>query len=111
MIGSNYHPYQFLRDSANVKDLRKLLKNGNAYIKVYSFAALNYRKENGLYEELLINLNGKTQIHTMTNDMGETWYPADLMINYISKSLTYEQRVELKSLISTKFSHLRTKFN
>ncbi len=100
------HPYFFLRDTAKVEDLRKLLINEHPYIRTYAFAALASKDVDGLYEVILDNLADTTRITQMTSDYGFDVRPADLMISYELDYLTKEERTELQQLIETKYNYL-----
>ncbi len=76
------HPYLFLRDTAKVEDLKKLLANTHPYIRAYAFAALANQDVDGLYDVILDNLADTTRMTQMTSDYGFDVCPADLMISY-----------------------------
>lgn len=99
------HPYFFLRDTARVKDLRKLLQNKHPYVKTYAFGALAERKEEGLYQVILDNLSHTTHIDQMTADYGYNVCPADLMISYLAETLTSDEKKQLEKLIETQYPH------
>lgn len=101
-----YHPYLFLRDTAKIEDLRKLLTDENPLLKTYAFGALVRRTQEGLYPVIIDNLNDQRKFSQMTGHVGSMVFPADLMISYAQKYLSADQKSELKRLISTKYNHL-----
>ncbi len=102
------HPYQFLRDTAKIEDLKRLLTSDNPYIRVYSFAALVHRNYNNLFQIVLDNLNDTVKIEQFTGDMGSYMTPSDMMLSYTISSFDKEQKDLLKKLILTKYNHLET---
>ena len=101
------HPYLFLRDSAKVDDLRKLLTSDHTWIKTYSFAALAYRKiDDNLFNVIIQNMPDTTQISQFSSDVIEDMYPAEMMIEYLLHDLTRKQKQTLNSLIDTQYKHL-----
>lgn len=106
-IHGTYHPYQFLRDTAKVDDLKKLLTHHHPYIRTYSFGALAHRKIDGLFKVIMNNLSDTTRIEQVTADYGYEVCPADLMIQYEMSEFSSEQKSTLKTLIMTKYPHLK----
>ncbi len=90
------HPYFFLRDTAKVEDLNKLLSHEHPYIRTYAFGALAHRKPDGLFKILTDNLGDTTRILQMTSDFGYEVCPADLMVMYLLSDLTTEQKKILR---------------
>lgn len=106
----NFHPYQFLSDSAKTSDLLQLLKSDNPMIKVYSFSALVHRNEPGMFEVLLENLSDTTRILAMWGDVGEYNQVATLLIYRIKPTLTRDQSMALKDIIRRRYSYIETEW-
>jgi hypothetical protein len=102
------HPYSFLRDTATVEDLKRLLNSDNVYIRVYSFGALVHRNYSDLFQIILDNLKDTTRIEQMTGDVGTFVTPSDMMLSYTVSSFDDDQKDLLKKLILTKHNHLET---
>jgi hypothetical protein len=100
------HPALFLRDTAKVDDLKKLLLDKYEYVKTYAFAALSFRKEGNLFSTIVNNLGDTTQIPAWWGDSAFNAYPADLMIGYAVHLLSKRERTELKALIRKKYPYL-----
>lgn len=102
----NYHPYLFLRDTAKIEDLRKLVTDENPILKTYAFGALVRRTHEGLFPVILSNLDDQRKFMQMTGHVGSLVYPADLMISYAKEYLSPEQKTELSRLIKSRYPHL-----
>jgi hypothetical protein len=50
------HPYLFLRDTAKMKDLRRLMSDEHPYVRVYAFGAMSFRKDDNLFSFIVDNL-------------------------------------------------------
>lgn len=103
-----YHPYQFLRDTAEIEDLVKLLSSDHPYIRTYSFAALSHRNYKDLFKNVLENLKDTTTISIFTDDYGYDTTPPDMMLQYIAEKLSTKEKDTIAQLILTKYNHLRT---
>jgi hypothetical protein len=103
---SGPHPYLYLRDTAQVEDLRKLLSNGHPYVKTYAFGALVFRQERNLFSVIVDNLNDTTPIEAWWGDSGSNVYPADLMIEYQVDRLTESEKSKLTEAIKQNYHHL-----
>jgi hypothetical protein len=104
---SGPHPSLFLRDTARLEDLRALLLDKHEYDKLYSFAALSFRKEKNLFPTIQDNLKDTTQIYAVWGDSGSNTYPADLMIQYYAHQLTESEKTKLKEMILQKYPYLK----
>jgi hypothetical protein len=101
------HPFLFLRDSANVKDLHILARDQHPYIKTYAFAALSYRGCGKLFPLILEALADTTGMHEASGDVLDNAYPADLMIEYETDRLSKIEKAKLGKLITSKYTYLR----
>lgn len=102
-----YHPYQFLRDTAQTEDLIKLLNDDNPFVRTYVFAALSKRKLD-LFPILIEHLSDTTTFYTSEDDYGYLSSPADMMLQYISNELTIHQKDSIANLILSKYHNLKT---
>lgn len=100
------HPYFFLRDTATVEDLRKLIHHQHPYVRTYAFGALANKKYDGLYQVILRNLKDMTRITQVTGDVGFDVYPVELMISYAVSILTREEVSNLRKLLNTDYKNL-----
>jgi hypothetical protein len=103
---SGPHPYLYLRDTANVDDLRKLLSDGHPYVKTYAFGALSFRHEPNLFSVIVENLSDTTRIEAWWGDSGSMVYPADLMIEYRVAHFTESEKTKLTELVKQKYPYL-----
>jgi hypothetical protein len=101
-------PYLFLRDTAKLEDLERLLSSNHPYIRTYAFGALSYRKYDGLFSVLVDNLGDKTKIEEISGDVVSEAYPAQLMIQYQIYKLRRRKKSILRKLIRTKYHHLNS---
>lgn len=101
------HPYLFLRDTAKLEDLRKLLPDRHPYVRAYAFGALSYRTRDDMFPVIMDNMNDTTVITVIRGDSGDSAYPAELMIVYHLDHLSKKQKLELKGLIATAYPHFR----
>lgn len=104
---SGPHPSLFLRDTARLEDLRRLLLDKHAYVKLHAFAALSFRREKNLFPTIQDNLKDTTQIYAVWGDSGRNAYPADLMIQYYVRQLTESEKTKLKEMIRHKYPYLK----
>ena len=103
-----YHPYQFLRDTAETEDLLRLLKDQHPFVKTYAFAALHHRGFDYLLPILMANLPDTTKFISYLDDYGYEVTPADVMLEYMDKDLSPLQKDSISTLILADFHHLRT---
>jgi hypothetical protein len=103
---SRPHPALFLRDTAKVDDLKRLLLDKHEYVKTYAFAALSFRKEGNLFPAIVSNLGDTTQMTAWWGDSAFNAYPADLMIEYALPLLSKSEKTELQALIRKKYPYL-----
>jgi hypothetical protein len=101
-------PYLFLRDTAQIDDLKSLLKSDHPYVRIYAFGALVHRQHGDLFEIVVDNLSDTTNVDQMTSDYGYTVRPADLMLWYSVHLFSRSQKDTLRKLILTKYNHLKT---
>jgi hypothetical protein len=104
-VSGHLHPFLFLRDTAKLTDLRRMMLDNHAYVRSYAFAALSYRKSKNLFPLIADNLKDTTilKIHECVY---EEVYPADLMIEYEIDRLTDIEKKKLSDLIKSKFRYL-----
>lgn len=105
-LRSGPHPYLFLKDTARIKDLEKLVKHEHPFVRVYAFAALSFRKRENLVSVIFNNLYDTKQFEQITGDVGSYVYPAEMMIQYQVDSLTREDKQKLISAIEKEHKHL-----
>jgi hypothetical protein len=103
---SGPHPYLYLRDTATVDDLKRLLSDTHPYVKTYAFGALAFRQEPNLFSVIVENLKDTTQIEAWWGDSGSNVYPADLMIEYSVGRLTESEKNTLTELIKKEHAYL-----
>ena len=108
LVRTNYHPYQFLRDTAAISDLTALTASDHPYIRLYSFAALVRREYDALFQIILANLAETTQVMQLTDDYGFEICPADLMLFYAVDNFSNSQKDSLRTLIISRYTHLST---
>ncbi len=100
------HPSLYLRDSANIEDLRILLTNENSFVKLYAFGSLSYRNEPGLYKLILNEIDDNRKILSAAGDEVSDSYISELMIKYYYKKLSSAEIRNLKRLIKVRHRHL-----
>jgi hypothetical protein len=108
---SGPHPYLYLRDTAKVEDLRKLLSDEHPYIKTYAFGALAFRQECNLFSVIVDNLDDTTQIEAWWGDSGDNVHSADLMIEYQVDRLTQSEKTKLTDAIKQNYPYLEEEWN
>ena len=101
------HPYLFLRDTAKVEDLKRLLLSDSPYIKAYSFAALSKQKYDGLFKVVIDNLKDTTKILEISSDVESEVYPVEMMMWYAMSQFTKNQKEQIRKLILSEYSHLK----
>jgi hypothetical protein len=100
------HPYLYLRDTATVNDLRKLMLDSHPYVRCYAFGALSFRKTDNLFDVIVDNLKDSTKIVEYSGDAGLNAYPADLMIEYEVDRFNEIEKKNLRTLIQSKYKYL-----
>lgn len=99
-------PYLYLRDTAKIEDLKKLVTNEHPFIRTYAFAALSFRKYDNLFPVIVENLGDSTKIEKITFHGLNDSYPAALMIEYEADRLSKAEKKKLKTLINKKYKYL-----
>jgi hypothetical protein len=100
------HPYLFLRDTARLENLKKLMHDEHPYIRSYVFGALSSRKCDNLFSFIVDNLDDSTQMRESGDAEWIYIYPADLMIEYEAYRLSKREKKKIKELITTKYKYL-----
>ena len=103
---SGPHPSLYLRDSANINDLRSLLTNENPFVKLYAFGSLSYRNEPGLYKFILDEIDNNRKILSAAGDEVSDSYIPELMIEFYYRKMSSKEIGNLKELINRKYHHL-----
>ncbi|MFN8844578.1 MAG: hypothetical protein ACK5WV_13320 [Chryseotalea sp.] len=103
---SGPHPSLYLRDSANIEDLRILLAHENSFIKLYAFGSLSYRNESGLYKFILNEIDNYRKILSAAGDEVSDTYIPELMIKFYYKKMSSAEIRNLTKLIKEKYHHL-----
>jgi hypothetical protein len=99
------HPYLFLRDTASLEDLYKLMLDEHPYIRTYTFGALSFRNSAKLFPLIIDNLADTTQME-VAGCVFSSAYPADLMIEYEAAKLTKREKRKLVDLINSRYKYL-----
>jgi hypothetical protein len=111
-LSGGSHPYLYLRDTATVDDLRKLMLDPHPYVRSYAFGALSFRnRNNDMFALIVDNLKDSAQIVEYSGDAGLYAYPADLMIENAADRLTESEKQKLRNLIQTKYKYLTRGLN
>ena len=105
-VFNNYHPYRFLRDTAQTEDLVELTKSKNPIVMTYAFSALSHRNYSDLFETILNHLSDKNEISVHNEDVKMPAYPGDVMLWDSLDKFNPQQRRRLKLLVKKRYKHL-----
>lgn len=103
-----YHPYLYLRDSANLENLLTLVESDNPNIKIYAFAALVSRDYKDCFSLVVNNLRDTTKVDLISTDEQWNSYIGDIFLNISVSKFSTEQKDSLKNLILKNYNYLES---